>query len=107
MISKDLFVKTLNTIQEEWEKTNRFDAALREICDGHPIVMLGNGYLDALLTVLNDCFNDKNEFVSWWLFENVEKKIWETDTTTGEEIEYDVSAPEALYDYLVKNAKNK
>ena len=107
MITKELFVNTMDTIQKEWEKTNRFDTALREICDGYPIVMLGSGYLNALLSILNAYFDDKNDLVSWWLFEKVEKKIWETDAITGEKVEYDVSTPEALYNYLSKNVKDK
>ena len=108
MITKKLFVETLENIIKERDKISHFNNALHNVCDGYPILMLGDGYLNSLLNVLNAVFSEENEkypTIEWWLFEDVEKKIWETDKVTGEDIEYDVSTPEALYDYLVKNRK--
>ena len=106
MITKELFVKTLEEIRRERKRLDEFSAAIDKICVGYPIVTAGEGYLAALLGVLNALFDEENNpypLIEWWLFENVEKKIWEKDRETEEAIEYDVSDPGRLYDYLVKN----
>lgn len=107
MITKELFIETIEKINKERVKIEKFNKAISSICDGYPIVTAGDGYLNALLEVLKACFEDEGEYIEWWLFENVEKKVWETDGETNETIEYDVSTPEALYDFLMKNKNER
>lgn len=108
MISKELFVSTIEEIEKEMKRIDAFNDALSEACDGFPIITIGSGYLDALLDVLNAEFGEsgRDSTISWWLFEDVEKKIWISPkhpaNNTGKEIEVDVSTPDRLYDYLVQ-----
>lgn len=95
-ISKELFVEVIENIREQEAKMNRFSKALNEICDGHPLMDVNNLYLHSLLKVLESIFHDNYDTISWFLWEDVEKKIWLADGT-----EIDVSTPEKLYDYLI------
>lgn len=48
---------------------------------------------------------DESEWISWWLYEDVEKTIsWKEN---GEEISRDVTTADALYDFLVNEIEEK
>ena len=96
MISKELFIKTIENIRKEEEKLDKFNQALYEISDGFPIFNPNNLYLKALFDVLEDIFHDSTGTIEWFLYEDVEKTIWLADGTP-----IDVSTPELLYDYLI------
>lgn len=97
-ISKELFVEVIENIQKQEEKNNKFSKALNEMCDGWPLWDVNNLYLRSLLKVLETIFHDNYDTISWFLWEDVEKKIWLADGT-----EIDVSTPENLYDYLIES----
>lgn len=102
-ISEEVFVDMLRRIKEEYERILKFDKAISEISDSWFICNAGEGYLCALLDLLEDVMNDKstpkyNSYIRWWLFDDVEKKLeWEED---DEEKKLDLTTPEALYKYL-------
>ena len=108
MITKELFIRAMNEIVKEREKIEKFNDALGLVCNGFPVVELGNGYLDALLGILNAYFaeeDDEYPTVEWWLFEDCEKKIW---IYSGEEkLELDVSEAGDLYDSLMIQKERK
>lgn len=56
-----------------------------------------NLYLSSLIEVLREVMNDKDDFISWWLYEDVEKVIWLDDGTRIE-----LNTAEDLYDYLLR-----
>jgi hypothetical protein len=103
-ISKEDFVSTLETIIKVHKKYEAFDKALRDVCDGYPIFLLGGEYLNSLIYLLEKGCFDPHETVSWWLFESPEKVIWISPNTelnpSDKEIEVDVSTPEKLYEYF-------
>jgi hypothetical protein len=106
-ISKELFVKTLNEIQKGRERIQKASDALKLIADGWPVITLGEEYLNASLELLANAVGDKDcDMISWWLFEDVEKKVWLKPNSyynkTDKEIEIDVSTPELLYEYFEK-----
>jgi hypothetical protein len=105
MISKYTFVGVINNIREQEKKAADFTKALNLYCDGHPIFDTDNLYLKALLDLLEEVFQDEYGTIKWWLWEDVEKKIW---INYGQEnqVEIDVSTPELLYDYLIAEINN-
>ena len=98
MITKSTFVNVVNNIRKQEKRVDKFSKALSQICDGHPVFDTNNLYLKSLLDVLKETFNDQDDYITWWLWEDVEKKVWPEDGT-----EIDLSTPEQLYDFLVEN----
>ena len=59
-------------------------------------------YREALLIVLKNAINDQYDYIDWWLYEGVpDYKIWNED----ESIEWDLTEPEALYDFITTECK--
>ena len=103
MIRKDDFVRSINSILEQAERDEEINNALDVIC--------GNNYSScvaetstivttALIELLGNLINDEDDYISWWLYEDVDKII--TDAF-GNKIEIDT--PEKLYDFLINNYK--
>lgn len=111
-ISKELFVKTMEKIQNGFRKKHEASDAIEKIIDGYAIISITDDFENALIELLEDVCDDKSETISWWLYETkseffpygVERKIWiqpeHKNNKTGKEIEIDLSTPEKLYDYL-------
>lgn len=102
-ISEEVFLDMVKRIKEEYERILKFDKAMSEISDSFFICNAGEGYLNALLDLLEDVMNDVStpkygSYVRWWLFNDVEKKIWWEED--GQRKEIDLTTPEALYKYL-------
>ena len=56
----------------------------------------------ATVMVLKDAINDQYDFIDWWLYEGApDYKIWNED----ESIEWDLTEPEALYDFITTECK--
>lgn len=96
MIPKKMFVEVIENIRKEEEKARKFAKALDIYADGHFIWDADNLYLKSLMDILERIFHDNYDTISWFIWEDVEKKIWLADGT-----EIDVSTPEKLYDYLI------
>ena len=94
----ETFKMAIDAIQkhrEQQEKVTNFIES--EICtESWAFCTFGDNLSDALLKVLEHVFNDKGEWISWWLYEDVEKE-WVID---GELIK--VKTPEQFYDALKK-----
>ena len=102
-ISEELFIETLNSIKEGYGRIKQFDKALTSISDSFFICNAGEEWLNALIKLLEDVMNDHptpkyDSHISWWLFDDVEKKLWWEEN--GEKVELDLTTPEALYKYL-------
>ena len=93
-ISKPLFVQTLKNIKEQSQKIDEFNGALETLCDGYVVFDANNRYLESLLDVLREVFNDEEDYIGWWLYEEVEKVIWIDNQ------KLDVSNPGVFYDFL-------
>ena len=106
-LTKELFVETITAIKAGYERRTKFEKAMTEINDAFFICNLGDEWLNQLVSLLEHLMGDENNpkygtTIQWWLWEDVEKKIWwEVD---GQKFEKDLTTPEALYDYLVEKA---
>lgn len=109
-ISKDLFVTTLNAIKAGHEEQREFDKVMSKFSDSFFISNLGNIWLNALITLLEDAVGDEvdpkyGSTISWWLYEDCEKVIYlqpeHPKNTTGKELVINIETPEQLYDYFV------
>ena len=97
MLKKETFVNALLNIKKQSEKVHKFSSAIEEMSDGFIVFDNDNLYLSSLIEVLREVMNDKDDFISWWLYEDVEKVIWLDDGTRIE-----LNTAEDLYDYLLR-----
>lgn len=114
-LTKEEFVKYLNQIQRGIQRRKDFNDAIDKICDGYPVVELGNEWLDVSLELLSKAMNDKPDkhgtLVEWWLYEAKEGEKYlyfsnpaENQSITGHQsgqtVKVSINTPEELYDYL-------
>lgn len=105
MLPRELFNTTIGVIQEVETQRIAFNDALSAVCDGYPIFDvdisgLGNCQT-VLLMMLKESMHDRDDFVSWWLFEDVDKEIhWLYNDGKIERI-VRLDTVDQLYDYLV------
>lgn len=100
-ISKEMFVRILNTIKEQEEVNDKISEALELVCDDYVCFNSLLPFPTLLIDVLNEVMEIKDkDFISWWLYEDVEKTVFMLNKK-GEEIQIDVSSPEDFYDFLV------
>ena len=106
MITKQQFKKLLKAIKDEEKRICKLEKILDEVAV-ESYIILNRTFINNVIDVLEEHFTDgKTGYISWWLFEDVEKKIWEN----GNENEpTDVSTPDKFYDFLVriKGEKNE
>lgn len=103
-IRRKQFVSILESIQKGLEKRDKFSSAMEEISDSYFVCELGNEWLNASIMLLEKAVEDKNETISWWLLEDVEKVIYippgHPDNPQGQEIPVQVDTPDRLYSYF-------
>ena len=102
MISKELFCQTLADIKEQEQINEDFGKAIEKMGDGHFLWGVENKFHSALMNVLAAVFQDDGDYISWWLYENVEKKVWLADGT-----EVSLETDGQLYDFLLENLSAK
>jgi len=104
MIKKETFVNVLNLIKEQDETNSEVGKALELICDSWVMYGFKDKYKDALNLLLNEIFDDKeSDWIGWWLYEDVEKKI----TFNDDRNEIYLNTAEDLYDFLLNNLEEK
>lgn len=69
MISREIFLSTLDKIRRQDARIEEFEDALQKLCDIRPAFDQGNLYLEALLELLQYTTNDKSDVIGWWLYE--------------------------------------
>lgn len=104
MLPKELFISSLQKIQEQRARISELDTALEKMCDGYVCFDKDNLYLSALLDLLKYTMDDRYDNISWWLYEAPDAGYtiwWKED---GKEVSVDLTEPGALYDFLAQNA---
>lgn len=97
-ISKDLFVKIIKLIQEQHSTNVTVSDALELVCDSRVVFGANNKFYEALMLLLKTLCNDIHNYIEWWLYDNVEKVIYSTETKT---ILWELDTPEDLYDFIL------
>ena len=101
MLSKETFVRALRLIQEQADIMDAVRQQLGRLGEKPTYFNIDSLHLQALLEVLADVMEDKNDWIEWWLYEDVEKLVsWEEN---GVEVTADLTDPENLWEFLVSN----
>lgn len=104
-LTKEDFCRCISLIKEQEEIDEKVSKVLSLVGDGHFIYGANNKTQKALFFVLRKIFDDEADYIGWWLYEDVDKKVREK--FNGKEIEYNLETPEALYDFLIHNKTSK
>lgn len=100
-LSKATFVRALRLIQEQTEIMDAVREQLGRLGEKPAYFNIDSLHLQALLEVLAEVMDDKNEWIEWWLYENVEKLVsWEEN---GEKVTVDLTEPEDFWEFLESN----
>ena len=101
MLSKETFVRALRLIQEQADIMGAVRQQLGRLGEKPTYFNIDSLHLQALLEVLAEVMEDKNDWIEWWLYEDVEKLVsWEEN---GEEVTADLTDPEDLWEFLESN----
>ena len=101
MLSKETFVRALRLIQEQADIMDAVHQQLGRLGEKPTYFNIDSLHLQALLEVLAEVMEDKNDWIEWWLYEDVEKLVsWEEN---GVEVTADLTDPENLWEFLVSN----
>ncbi len=109
MLTKKQFLERLNFIIDYDKKVEKFDGALKEFAHSD-----FTGYYDEDIHIhlLNNLVEDMNvpfddDIISWWLYDCPQAgkctehcRVWDGDPDDPNTIEYDLTTPEKLYEYI-------
>ena len=102
MISKENFKKLVFAIRKLEEDRTILADCIENIIDGYAIVTMGDETISDIIDVMADGNELMKDDIKWWLFEDVEKKVWLKDGT-----EINVESIDQLYDFLVEYGVNE
>lgn len=103
MINKKIFIRIIKSIQEQDKIDDDLGKALETVCDSYCMYGTKNKKYDALHILLKEVFNDKGDWISWWLYEAVDKYVY-IDSFRGKK-KLSLKTVEQLYDFLIQNMK--
>lgn len=104
-MNKEQFIKRMSLVQN-WESECETLSVLGEkIFDGYCVTKIGSYLITIILDMINEDLHIKDkDLLSWWLYENVEKVIY--DGKFGE-IEISVKTLDELWDYVIEEYERK
>ena len=107
MITKEQFVSIINKlreaddfVKETNDKARKLNDAI--ISDFFNANSLSISHENIVLHLLENMFNDK-EILGWWLYELDYGRKFKIGDLTDNGVDVDLTTPEKLYDYLIKN----
>lgn len=103
MISRKLFVDTLEGIKKEFDAREKTEKELLKL--GLRIDVQEDPFLNQMLEILKETVPDPYDYISWWLYDTNDYRVsWEED---GQTIERDLEKANDLYDFLVASAADE
>lgn len=111
MITKQEFVEiveNLKQVNDFVEETNRNARKLNDaiISDFYNTMSLSISHEGIVVKLLKNMFEDEG-ILSWWLYECNYGRDFSLGDLEVDGVEIDLSTPEKLYDYLIKNMEVK
>ena len=101
MLSKKTFVAAMNAIVKHKKIMDELKVPLLKLGDFPAGLDIESIHREALLKVLMETTGDDSDWLTWWLYDEVDKTVfWEED---GVEKSADLTTLEALYDFLKAN----
>lgn len=98
-MTKEQFVKAINSIKEYHTKIDNIQTVLEENCED--VVFWPPSLEDTLVKVLEDSFNDNTDIIGYFIYELEFGTQWKPGCIEENEKDIKMQTPEDLYDYLV------
>lgn len=99
MISKEMFCGALKAIQADVENNKKLSRAMENYLIENWVEVKHSNSFNMLLELLEYLFHDTEKMIEWWLWDHVEKKIYDDKNN----VIADLTNAEDFYDYLVYN----
>lgn len=113
IITKEQFCKYMADLENFIEEKHKASEALDALCDGLPVVKIGDCLSKSYIDILEIIMNDDIETISWWIYDlkdNSDKIItylYKDENGNKKEKEYLLDTYEKLYDYFVEENFNE
>ena len=82
----DLLKIGITALKKQYEKEEKWQKTFKEMFDGHLVPQFSSDLENAILKMLKIAYNDKNETISWWIYEQkfgkkcrVTAAMWDAD----------------------------
>lgn len=95
-MKKETFCKLIRAIKMLQEDREIMADGIEKIIDGYAIVTVGDETQNAIVEALEEEMEDTNEWISWWLYEDVDKVVSFDDGRPDVRLD----TAEQLYDFL-------
>ena len=104
MLTRKTFTEAIGNIKKHEEIMDKLNDVVREMGDFPPNLDFESLNRMALLQVLKESMNDKNDYISWWLYEATDDYTvsWEEN---GRHEERNLKDVDALYDFLAEQTR--
>lgn len=112
MISKKKFVEIIGRLRDYNDLQDKIQDLFRDNMDNQEMDFMNAGSIcvsheSIVVELLKDMFNVKDDLISWWLYECNYGRDFSLGDLEDNGVEIDLSTPEKLYDYLIKNMEVK
>lgn len=109
MITKQEFVKIINRLRDYNDLQDKIQELFKDNIDNQEMDFMNAGSIcvgheTIVVKLLENMFNDRGNWISWWLYEQDYGRSVNIDDVFDKEIGkfVDLTTPEKLYDYLIK-----
>lgn len=106
MLSKEIFIDTINFIRTRQINQDRLNNIIREEFEDNIFWPYGK-YETQMIKVLQDVFRDSNEWISWYIYEADFGENFDCAYESDGITKINLKTPEDLYNFLVKNMEDK
>lgn len=112
MITKQKFVEIVNRLKDYDDLQKKIQELFKDNIDNQEMDFMNAGSIcvsheSVVVELLKDMFNVKDDLISWWLYECNYGRDFSLGDLEDNGVEIDLSTPEKLYDYLIKNMEVK
>lgn len=105
MISRESFVKTMNSLQKFEDDVITVDAALKNLCDGEGSFFLPQ-VSSMIMELLQEIFQDDDDWLPYFMWEkNYLQDLEPGDIRESDGNEIQISSWEDVYDFLERDMK--
>lgn len=112
MITKKKFVEIIERLRNYDDLQKKIQELFKDNIDNQEMDFMNAGSIcigheTIVVKLLENMFNDRENWISWWLYECNYGRDFSLGDLEVDGVEIDLSTPEKLYDYLIKNMEVK